>query len=212
MKKSNEKEVSELWVSDFFSDEVDLAALPVIARLIFKDNVSSIVALRGSTQVLLAPLLLVAENPEGCTVSLRLRDYSNRENRTAGGLMPGEQCIRRLFKLTFSEHFEAVAFHFCHNLFLNRMGEVPEETAVPAPSEAAASTNEVDANEETTMDKDKSVDLLNKTMGEEEEEDEVDNRRAIFEATDETTFFDDIYEYTQDKNAPDSDDSFLLDN
>ncbi len=114
MKKTNEEEVGETWFSDEDSDE---CGTYIIARLFYtEENGASIAVHHGTKPILNAPLLMTAMPPNGRELSIHFRDFALMEGR-----VPGSQCIRRLFKLTFAQPFEAVAFQCCHNIFLRGM-------------------------------------------------------------------------------------------
>ena len=221
MKKSDESVVSDLWENDYAEEDgaTDLAALPVYGRIMLDEGDCWISVHRGSTPALIAPLFLRAEPPVGCTVSLRLRDYSNRENRSAGGLMRNEQCIRRLFKFTFAKRFEAVAFQCCHNCFLigtddpDHFNDDNENRSGPdASQQSMESADLLQPNANTSAVTEESM-LLNQTMesiinDRRHEDEEEAARRAIFEMADRTTLLDDQFPETQDQLPDDFSDSY----
>ena len=228
--KKNGTEVSEFYENELYLDEDDDAPLHLITRLMWTNGAPWLIVHYGSTQVLNAPLILPSRLGEnGKTVTLKLREYSNRSNRFEGGLQADEQCIRRLFRFTFSEAFEACAFRVCHNIFLKAMTEphvfeddeapptrpappapVPDPPAPPAPPvppvpvlapPAAAINDEYETEEE-------SFDLFLNRMDISQGDEENGGRQAIFDGADSHTFEDDAFDNTQGFN-PDSDDSFF---
>lgn len=201
MKKANENIVSDLWENDFVDSEPDIAALPVFVRLMY-DNSNSrswIVAYRGSQTILRAPLYLEADTPEDSTVSIRLRDFSNIIG--AEKVNEDEQCLRRVFKFTFLERFEAVAFQVCHNIFVHQKPpvcpiiKVNENEDKDSNESNGSNDDSADSNDSDSDDSNnKSADLLDTTMKSTTAE---ERRRALFETGDQYTVFDDAFENTQ---------------
>ena len=222
MSKADEEAVSDQWENDFLDQEAvpEITDLPVHARLMFRNGNAFLNAHRGSSQILLSPLYLIAEEPQGRTVNLHLRDYSNRTNRLEGGLNPNNQCYRRLFKFDFQTRFEAVAFSQCHNLFLRAQEETEDKEEAPppppsplpsppGPSEASSSSHSV---LDTTMNTVVSVGEVEVEEGAataqideaaHREIEERDARRAVFDAPDETTQLDDMFDNTQQQEYRD---------
>lgn len=189
MKKSNDEEVSESWTMDEVDD------MHLIVRVMHCNGSSWLVAHYGITEILNAPLCLVVEPPQGTVLSVRLRDFSihARRGETVTG---GRQCIRRLFKLTFAEPFEAIAFQCCHNLFLKGMED---------PSYFRTDQEDKNANDEDKEEKASEIESEEEEVGVEESEDcrteqgQVESAARItnFQAADEHTLLDDAYENTQ---------------
>ncbi len=117
-------EISEVWENDLhLGSDDDEAPLHLLVRIHLTDGKPWITAHNGSLQVLNAPIAFTAERLEGRSVYIQLMDFSNRRNRTAGGLQENSQCIRRWFKFTFLSGVEAWAFRLNHNMFLKTKTE-----------------------------------------------------------------------------------------
>ena len=220
MSKKDEEVTSDLWENDFLDQEdpPDLADLPVHARLMFKEGNAFLIAHRGSSQILLAPLYMIPEQPQDCTINLRLRDHSNRRNRLVGGLNPRNQCIRRLFKLTFQTRFEAEAFRQCHNLFLQAQ-ESPEvfqsdnkdneDEPAPPPPRSPLPSPPGPSEDSSSPLVDRTMETIVSVVEEEgegagrQQEPAEDVRRAVFDAPDETTELDDAFANTQQQEYGD---------
>lgn len=218
MKKADETIVSEQWENDFADEDTasDLAALPLYARLMYNPNtgVSFINVYRGPSQVLVAPLYFDAQPPSGCVVTIRFRDYSNRQNRITGGITEDRQCLRRLFKFTFASRFEAVVFQVCHNLYLRQMEnssffERPADDEdhslsdasiqlQPAACSSPASVPSHIENENEALVDETMVSSATSIINNDQQEEDHDYRRAIFDAPDETAMLDDQFLETQD--------------
>lgn len=204
-----QSEVAEVWENDYYldgADNEDEAPLHLIARLRWSDGQPWITAHYGSLQVLNAPIILFADDVQGKTVSISLRDYSNRSNRSAGGLQANNQCIKRLFKFTFLEAFEACVFRVSHNIYLKAKTEphLFEDSSRPVAQQTPPAANYHppvpgapvlnDEGEENVEDEEEEESANNFT---EETLESAAQRLAIFEGSDPHTFQDDQFENTQ---------------
>lgn len=205
----NGSEVVDLWDNDFYlNDDDDEAPLHLIARLVCTDNRNPwIVAHYGTTQVLVAPLVLAIEAQEGRSLMVKFRDYSNRSNRTAGGLQENNQCIRRLFRLTFSQGFEAAAFKAVHNIYLRATAE-PERFDPAAARRRPVTDFRPPALpphefESETEEEEESLSIIDESMQSLGINHEA-RVAAAFENSDAHTFEDDNFENTQGYGNDDS--------
>ncbi len=194
MTKDNEEEVGDYWISD---DESDECGVRIIARLIFTaEKGSSILVTYGARPIINAPLVMQASPPKGSELSIHFRDFALLADRA-----PGSQCVRRLFKLTFAQPFEAVAFQVCHDIFLNGMNDPRCNSTTDVALEDKASADHSEVEESTrTSDEDDAV-------GDDNNNDHT--QLAAFNACDEHTQFDDVFENTQAFPLDESDSSFL---
>ena len=100
-KRSNSQGLSELWEND--DDESRL-----ILRLIDSTGYPWIVGHYGTQEILWSPLVVPTLNVDGCSVSIFLRDFSNRGQAN---------CIKRQFNIEFASAVEAASFQFAHDKF-----------------------------------------------------------------------------------------------